>query len=756
MPAPSPAAQPPQAASQWFVHPAVDLLVGCGLWSAPLMLLTTHLKDSNAGALAFAFYVITFFCNYPHYMATIYRAYGTREDFNKYKYFTVHLTVVMLLTAAITHASHTLFGGGVNLVPYFVTFYLTWSPYHYMGQNFGLTMMFARRNGASPSPLVRNALRASYVASYALLFIAIHSGDKGEPNTFSLGIPRHVAEPVRYLALGTFFLVGIPAMLAMVRQAGLRRMTGAIALFLTQSTWFAVPAIYEMFLGQSPPAVYYSTGILAFMHCAQYLWITGYYTKRETEAGLRGDGRWRPLAYYATLIVGGIALFVPGPWIVSRAFKYDLTESVLIFASLVNIHHFMLDGAIWKLRDGKVAALLLGQRDKSGAFPAGGVTDYLTGFGRWLTGATVVARSIRYTGIAALLGIAGVDITYNFLTRQDASLQQLALGQRLNPYDTASYFRRANILADQGDLESAMEEARRGIAINKYSATVQRLLPLLLAQEGMRLRDQRLLTEARAGFAYLPMLFRPDFSTLVNWGLVASMLGDEEEAMEKLRAAVEMDPNEPEGHLHLADAYMKRREFEKAADHYDTYLTLSQVTNHSAIPQGMDRQISTAMKMADALAGMKRPQEALLWFKRVADMTAEMKDFDTASQACLRAAQVQEDSGFLEAAAGLHREGIRLAGESGYEEPQGRAWMLYALFMRRRLAPGDMALAAILHAEDLLRGSLSPLAEEAASFRAQFEQGLDAETLERVRADRTSLATESLQWVPQRQTARTR
>ncbi len=745
-------AAPPKP--QWFVHPAVDLLVGCGLWSAPLMLLTTHLKDTNAGALAFGFYVLTFFCNYPHYMATIYRAYGTREDFNKYKYFTVHLSIVMLLTAAITHASHTLFGGGVNLVPYFVTFYLTWSPYHYMGQNFGLTMMFARRNGANPSPLVRNALRAAYVASYGLLFIAIHSGDKGEPNTISLGLPRHIAEPLRQLCLGTFFLAGIPAMLAMARQVGARRIAGAATLFLTQSTWFAVPAIYEMFLGQSPPAVYYSTGILAFMHCAQYLWITGYYTKRETEAGLRGGGRWRPLAYYATLIIGGIALFVPGPWIVSRVFKYDLTESVLIFASLVNIHHFMLDGAIWKLRDGRVAALLLGRRDATGAFPAGGVTDYLTGAGRWLTGPTGLARTIRYSAIAALLGIASVDIAYNFLTRQNAPLEQLALGQRLNPYDTTSYFRRANINEVQGDLELAMEEARRGIAINKYSATVQRLLPLLLAQEGMRLRDERLLTEARAGFAYLPMLFRPDFSTLVNWGLVAGMLGDEEEALDKLRAAVALDPNEAEGHMHLGDALMKRHRYEEAAEHFDRYLTLAQVANPANMPQGIERQVATAMKMADALAGMKRPQDALMWFKRVAELTAGMGDYDRASQACLRAAQIQEDSGYIEAAAGLHREAIRLAAQSGYDEPQGRAWMLYAMFMRRRHAPGDMPLAAIIHAEVLLRASMSPMAEEASKVRTQLEQGRPGGDLTRVRGELDALTRASLEWLPARETAR--
>jgi hypothetical protein len=31
----------------------------------------------------------------------------------------------------------------------------------------------------------------------------------------------------------------------------------------------------------------------------------------------------------------------------------------LLTASIVNLHHFVLDGAIWTLRDGRVARMLL-------------------------------------------------------------------------------------------------------------------------------------------------------------------------------------------------------------------------------------------------------------------------------------------------------------------------------------------------------------------------------------------------------------
>ena len=37
----------------------------------------------------------------------------------------------------------------------------------------------------------------------------------------------------------------------------------------------------------------------------------------------------------------------------SEVFVIDYAVSVLTLNALINIHHYVLDGAIWKLRDGK-------------------------------------------------------------------------------------------------------------------------------------------------------------------------------------------------------------------------------------------------------------------------------------------------------------------------------------------------------------------------------------------------------------------
>src|SRR5262245_13842838 len=157
------------AAGNWLYAPAPDLIVGCGAWSAPLLLVTYALTQSSASALAMAFYALALVFNYPHFMATIYRAYGTREDFSKYRVFTVHITALVVLTAILTHVS-------LKLLPWVFTLYINWSPWHYSGQNYGLLMMFARRNGAAPTTAERRALYGAFLVSYLMLLISFHTG----------------------------------------------------------------------------------------------------------------------------------------------------------------------------------------------------------------------------------------------------------------------------------------------------------------------------------------------------------------------------------------------------------------------------------------------------------------------------------------------------------------------------------------------------------------------------------------------------
>ena len=88
-------------------------------------------------------------------------------------------------------------------------------------------------------------------------------------------------------------------------------------------------------------------------------------TTRSARRAGAGDAKWTFSRYLLTLVAGGIALFIPGPWIASRIFHADFAASFLTFTALVNIHHFILDGALWKLRDSRIAAFLLNTNEKA-------------------------------------------------------------------------------------------------------------------------------------------------------------------------------------------------------------------------------------------------------------------------------------------------------------------------------------------------------------------------------------------------------
>jgi len=95
------------------------------------------------------------------------------------------------------------------------------------------------------------------------------------------------------------------------------------------------------------------------MHSAQYLWIT---------ITMRGAKLWRRRSVasnrlFCIQIVAVLPYLCRGRgWQALSSLRSP--ASFLIFTALVNLHHFILDGAIWKLRDGQIAALLLNTQER--------------------------------------------------------------------------------------------------------------------------------------------------------------------------------------------------------------------------------------------------------------------------------------------------------------------------------------------------------------------------------------------------------
>ncbi|HVU17884.1 MAG TPA: tetratricopeptide repeat protein [Candidatus Didemnitutus sp.] len=591
------------SSSRWIFNPALDLLVGCGAWSLPLLAVMFYLSRSQAIAVSFAFYFLGVFCNQPHYMATIYRAYRTRGDFHKYRFFTVYVSVFVLLTVVVVHLAPGLF-------PWLLTFYLTWSPWHYTGQNFGIAMMLARRAGAQPSRLDRNFIWWSYFASYAAWFLALHNtGTPSQATLVILPIPAEVARIGIMFFLALYLVAGAFGHLRLVRTVGWSAMAGPLTLFVTQFLWFLLPEVLHETTAMDFPPTYASAGILAFMHCAQYLWITTYYARRESDADSAGTHSFRPWRYYFILIVGGIALFIPGPWIASRVFGHDLVESFFIFAALVNLHHFILDGAIWKLRDGRIARLLLG-RNPPAPDHAGAESDDAPVFG-WLGGPSAGARALRYGAVIALVAIATVDQTQFWLTLKNSGSPALAIAQIFNPEDTRIYFQRAQQLVAAGRRDEAIATLRQAAAINPRNGPVQQMLGELLYQSGDT-------AAALAQYDRMADLFRPDLVVLVNSGILASQRGDHAKAKARLEAALRLAPEKLELHLYLAEALEGGGDAPGARREYEAYLEAHRAD--AGDPRVTPTYLAAALKAGDLDRALSDNVAARTWYERTLEL----------------------------------------------------------------------------------------------------------------------------------------
>ena len=359
---PHPQGLPSQANAVWLHGPVSDLLFGSGL----LYLITLPLVQwwaTRTGAEAWPTFVvmaIALAVSGPHYGATLLRVYEHRSDRRRYSIFTIYVTAALAL----------LFLAGLYdavVGSWLLTIYVTWSPWHFAGQNFGLALMTMRRRGIDIDEGLKRALYASFIFSFLLATLPLHmsgsdlvfaQGASDGHDIFRvlrLGIPSPLAQ-VGAVVFGLGYVTTLGIVVArLARVAPWRDLAPAALIVATQAAWFAVPAFGIASGGWGHLGLAFAAIWISGAHAIQYLWVTSYYAKQ------RGDAHGLPSYLGKALLVGSLLLipqFLFAPGLLGAYATNSLGVAVLAF-SVGNLHHFLLDGAIWKLRDGRVARILL-------------------------------------------------------------------------------------------------------------------------------------------------------------------------------------------------------------------------------------------------------------------------------------------------------------------------------------------------------------------------------------------------------------
>jgi tetratricopeptide (TPR) repeat protein len=439
------------------------------------------------------------------------------------------------------------------------------------------------------------ALRLSFIASYILLMLSFHTGASGDALILSLGLAAKFTLPAR--AVLALFFVGASgwALVSLARRSSFRTILPVLALTLTQFLWFLLPAVIELVSGREIPQTRYSSGLLAVLHSTQYLWITSYYQKKEARAA--GDSQWSFSRYLLTLIAGGIALFIPGPWIVSRVFHTDFAASFLTFAALVNIHHFILDGAIWKLRDSRVAALLLdGQQKTSDADTQ--KQNSIAVAARWLTGRAPGARAIRIATVALLFVWAGVDQLHFWWSSEANALPALERAAALNPNDSSVQVRLARAEQLAGQRGAALVAMQRASALNPANLALEEFYGRSLIEAG---RD----TDAYAHFQKIIARWPRNADALVHLADLQEKQADIRGAAESYQHALHLDAELSDARSTASDwfNYAQFLRKQKQPERYVFGCLLQAENTLESTPSDELRVVSQARKESEARLG---------------------------------------------------------------------------------------------------------------------------------------------------------
>jgi tetratricopeptide (TPR) repeat protein len=362
---------------RWFFGPTSDLLFGCGLLYVGLFALQSAAGPEMRALAPYDLApFITILLGMPHYGATLLRVYTRRADRRRYALFAVWSTAAIV--AAFVAGLYDLWFG--SLV---VTIYFTWSPWHYTSQNYGVALLFLRRRGVPLTPRAKRLLHAGFVLSYALVFLTFQGESPGTllaPGStvgtvyeyLSLGIPTPWRDGLATV-VAILYLASLGAVaLLLSRSAPLRDLAPTALVALVQALWFLLPAAARVWPGVALVEPIGESGIAyAFLwvqvgHFLQYLWVTAYYETASETRARRARFLGHSLLAGAAVWTLPALLFAPGA--VGRL-PFDMGLA-LLSASIVNIHHFVLDGAIWKLRDGRIARLLLRDPGEPGPEPA--------------------------------------------------------------------------------------------------------------------------------------------------------------------------------------------------------------------------------------------------------------------------------------------------------------------------------------------------------------------------------------------------
>ena len=331
---------PARSADRYFVNAPIDALLigGASLVLYAVFRLRPHLASSPSVASLAA--TLVWVCNYPHFASTNYRLYHSRSSIAQYPLTSFVTPLVMVAAVVGCYLSPN------DIAPLFIKLYLLWSPYHFSGQTLGITMVYARRAGFVIDGWLRRCLTAFIFLTFAVqnawAEVGLHVNPFYGIQYPTLGVPVWLPQTLTKLMWASLAAT-IGMLMWKIANGGPRVPLIVLLPAFTQYVWFV-----------ATPAGQFSY-MVPFFHSLQYLLIAWNVQLKEGLAERKRDPSVRYVfsessRWMAINIVGGYALFWGLPHLGSH-FGKPLAFSTAVMLAAIQVHHFFVDGVIWRLRN---------------------------------------------------------------------------------------------------------------------------------------------------------------------------------------------------------------------------------------------------------------------------------------------------------------------------------------------------------------------------------------------------------------------
>jgi tetratricopeptide (TPR) repeat protein len=309
-----------------------------------------------------------------------------------------------------------------------------------------------------------------------------------------------------------------------------------------------------------------------------------------------------------------------------------------------------------------------------------------------------------------------MDQVHFALGTDEGNLPALRQAALLNPYDSMLQARIAQAEAKEGRKPEALAALTRAVGVNPYNAGLQHALARAFIQSG-------LYPEAYERYAKMLVIFPRDANALVNYGLLAARVGHADIAIDSWEKAQQVDPDQPNPHLYLAEALDEKGDVARAALHWEAFLRFAGA--HPDDPAAAAaQQISARIQLADDEARLGNAAAASDAYSKAIALAQRASDAKLESLALVHYADLQEKSGDLKSAASSYQRGLAL--DEKAEDPGSASfdWFNYGQFLRRHGLPDELVYACFLRAEGLMVGTSGNEVETVKSIRRQVESQL--------------------------------